>query len=60
MVLGSNEVPDDWITRISDEEIKSVAARLVKLSLRLPSIKPRVLELVWLICLEDKRIEGNK
>ena len=49
------EIPDDWMVKISNKEWKDIAERLVELGLQIPSIKDRVLELVWLICTEDAR-----
>jgi len=56
------EIPDSWIAEISDDEIKRIASDLVKLGLRIPGIKDKVVELVWLICTEDAResVEGKR
>ena len=54
------EIPSNWVTQISDEELREIAIRLVHVGLRIPHLKQRVLELVWLICVEDKRVAGVK
>lgn len=54
-----NEIPEEWVTKITDDEWRDTAARLTSLALHIPSIKSRVLELIWLICIEDARRSGN-
>jgi len=49
-------IPDDWIVTISDNEIKEIAQKMVSLAMRFPYLRSRVRELVWLICMEDKRV----
>lgn len=50
---------DDWVSTISDAEMKEVTTKLVALSKRIPYITDRVRDLVWLICMEDKRTPEN-
>jgi len=54
-VERASGIPDDWVSNISDDEMREIVSGLVKLALRLPYIRSRVRELVWLICMEDKR-----
>jgi len=55
-----DDVPDDWMSTISNEEWKEIALKLANLSLQVPYLKSRVLDLVWLICMEDQRCKGAK
>ncbi|KKM22081.1 hypothetical protein LCGC14_1628960 [marine sediment metagenome] len=55
----SDEIPDYWVTGISNNNWQETAKRLVKLGSQIPSVKDRVLELVWLICTEDARRQAN-
>ena len=52
------EIPDDWIFNISDEQMKDIAVKLAALALRIPSITDRARDVIWLICMEDKRNNG--
>ena len=54
-VKQESEIPSDWIITISDDEMKEVATNLAALAIKIPYIKTRVRELIWLICMEDKR-----
>lgn len=53
-----NEIPDDWMATISDAKLKEMATQLVALAMEKPYLRSRVRELVWLICMEDKRGNG--
>lgn len=51
---------DDWVSTISDTEMKDVATKLVALTVRIPYITDKVRELLWLICMEDKRTSDKE
>ena len=53
--MGEELTPDDWMVTISDKGMKEIATKMVSLSVRFPYLRSRVRELVWLICMEDKR-----
>ena len=55
MKSPSNEIPDDWMFKVSDERMREIATRLVYLGLRTPSIRDRILQLVKLICGKDEQ-----
>ena len=55
--VQENEIPGDWVATISDNGIRETAQKMVALAMRFPYLRSRVRELVWLICMEDKRLQ---
>lgn len=52
-----DEIPDDWMVRISDEEWREFAYELAKLAIQIPSIKNQALELIQLIYPKDQEVK---